>query len=314
MKAVDYTRRVAPTYEVLVNPAWDRLASRSAIVRSPSSGDYHVPHYTTPLSLKSVTRGVARYHTPRTRYRLEAGAVVTLNPGQTYGMDLAAGDRTATLCVFFERGLVESVATALAGDERAMLEPRAARSLEIAERLHAAPAEMTALLRRVAFAVDQRRASSAWLTEQVMALAREIVILDGRARRDVLDVPALRASTRDELHRRLHWARDYIDASFTEPLTVAEIARVACMSAFHFHRLFKQVFGETPMHRVQRLRLECAARLLASTDLDVTTICGDVGFASLGSFSALFARRFGASPRRYRQIRRIGEVAAAHRR
>ena len=79
-------------------------------------------------------------------------------------------------------------------------------------------------------------------------------------------------------------------------------ARVAGLSPYHFHRMFKRAFGETPMQCLQARRLDAARRLLSSSDRPVTLICFDVGFESLGSFSWLFRRRFGLSPRRFRAV------------
>jgi len=83
---------------------------------------------------------------------------------------------------------------------------------------------------------------------------------------------------------------------------------VAALSPFHFQRMFKQAFGRTPMQVLQTARLEAARRLLAHTGDDITSICFAVGFESLGSFSWLFRRRFGISPRAFRENRRIEEV------
>jgi len=58
------------------------------------------------------------------------------------------------------------------------------------------------------------------------------------------------------------------------------------------------------MQFVQRRRLDVARRLLLETEDEVTSVCLAVGFESLGSFSALFKRRFGVSPRRFRYIDR----------
>ena len=72
------------------------------------------------------------------------------------------------------------------------------------------------------------------------------------------------------------------------------------MSPYHFHRMFKRAFRQTPMQFLQEYRLRSARRLLATTDEQVTTIALAVGFESLGSFSWLFRRRFGLSPRQFR--------------
>ena len=80
------------------------------------------------------------------------------------------------------------------------------------------------------------------------------------------------------------------------------------MSRFHFIRQFKSVFGETPVEFRTRSRLERAKHLLAHGEESVTAVCMAVGFSSLGSFSALFARRFGQPPSTYRK-QRAGESA-----
>jgi transcriptional regulator GlxA family with amidase domain len=74
--------------------------------------------------------------------------------------------------------------------------------------------------------------------------------------------------------------------------------------------MFKLAFARTPMQFLQETRLEAARRLLAHTGDSITSICFAVGFESLGSFSWLFRRRFGASPRAFRgENRRIEEVS-----
>lgn len=72
------------------------------------------------------------------------------------------------------------------------------------------------------------------------------------------------------------------------------------MSPHHFIRRFGAVFGVTPKQCQLDARIERAKRLLTLTEAPVTDVAFEVGFASLGSFSHLFARRTGASPSRYR--------------
>jgi AraC-like DNA-binding protein len=90
----------------------------------------------------------------------------------------------------------------------------------------------------------------------------------------------------------------------------AEIAREAGLSPFHFIRRFEEVFGVTPhQFRIDR-RIERAKQLLASGRSSVTDACFDVGFSSLGSFSALFTRRVGETPSAYRRrVRAIVQVS-----
>src|SRR6267142_1571386 len=94
---------------------------------------------------------------------------------------------------------------------------------------------------------------------------------------------------------RLLRARDEIHARYAEALPLEHLAKEAALSRFHFLRSFRAAFGETPHRYLTRVRIEAAKRLLLA-DAPVTDVCLEVGFQSLGSFSALFARMVGAPP------------------
>jgi AraC-like DNA-binding protein len=103
--------------------------------------------------------------------------------------------------------------------------------------------------------------------------------------------------------RNLCLARDLLAGE--QALSVKDVARQAHISPFHFIRQFEALFGQTPHQFRIRTRLDRAKLLLACGNHSVTDVCLDVGFASLGSFSDLFARRVGASPSVYQRRARI---------
>jgi AraC-like DNA-binding protein len=106
------------------------------------------------------------------------------------------------------------------------------------------------------------------------------------------------------LHRdvliRLCKARDLLRQT-EEWLMVPQVAREIGMSPYHFTRLFKAVFGETPKQCQLEARLEKAKHDLIATDTSITDICMEAGFSSLGTFSYVFARRVGMTPTSYRR-------------
>lgn len=108
----------------------------------------------------------------------------------------------------------------------------------------------------------------------------------------------------DELFRRLCRSRDYLAAHFDARVRLADMAREAYLSPFHYHRLFQQTFGETPHEFLTRLRLDHARRLLVRERLPVTEVCLAVGYESLGSFSAMFRARAGRSPSEFQRASR----------
>jgi AraC-like DNA-binding protein len=107
-----------------------------------------------------------------------------------------------------------------------------------------------------------------------------------------------------DLHERLCRARRYIDECYDLPLDLTEISKQACLSRYHFLRLFRDTFETTPHQYLIQRRIEKAKELLRSRGLSVTDVCFEVGFQSLGSFSSLFRRCVGHAPINYRKRER----------
>jgi AraC-like DNA-binding protein len=101
--------------------------------------------------------------------------------------------------------------------------------------------------------------------------------------------------------RKLCRIRDLLRDCLDEEITLDDLSAEAGLSAWHLLRAFRQAFGETPHAFLTRLRLERARDLLIVSTRPVTTICFDVGFTSLGSFSSLFRRAVGLSPIEFRR-------------
>ena len=114
-------------------------------------------------------------------------------------------------------------------------------------------------------------------------------------------MPRRKALANSEYTRRIDWVIDHVRENLDRPLNLDELARVACFSSFHFHRIFGAVTGETLNHFTNRLRLEKAARLLRFSDQNVTDIALECGFSSSATFSRAFRSGYGTSPSEYRK-------------
>jgi AraC family transcriptional regulator len=93
----------------------------------------------------------------------------------------------------------------------------------------------------------------------------------------------------------------HVEQHLRDPLTVESLADVACISEYHFHRLFRLWSGESVIEYVRRLRLEHAAYRLRATRRAVQLIAQDVGYESADAFGRAFKERFGESPSDYRR-------------
>ena len=105
---------------------------------------------------------------------------------------------------------------------------------------------------------------------------------------------------------------DHVTANLGEPLKLEDVARAACFSPYHFHRIFRALMGETLATFVKRVRLERAATLLSHRrDATLTEIALACGFASSSDFSRSFRRHYGVAPRRFdvERARKAGREA-----
>lgn len=116
------------------------------------------------------------------------------------------------------------------------------------------------------------------------------------------------SETREDSNRRLLRARDAMDGSYAEPLDIQTLARIALTSEAHFVRTFRATFGETPHRYLQRRRIERAMFLLRTTRREVTEICMDVGYTSLGTFGRTFHEIVGETPGEYRGRKALAAV------
>lgn len=114
----------------------------------------------------------------------------------------------------------------------------------------------------------------------------------------------MRTLVADDTFRRLCRGRDLIASSYRSRVLLEHAAREACLSEYHFHRLFSATFGETPHEFLTRLRMDRARQMLAS-ERSITEVCFEVGYSSLGSFSSKFRTLFGRPPAEFqRNLRR----------
>jgi AraC family transcriptional regulator len=113
-------------------------------------------------------------------------------------------------------------------------------------------------------------------------------------------LPAVRWATKVELYRGLVRGRAFLAGHYAEGASLRAAAEAACISPYHFNRLFKSLFRETPHEYLTAVRLHEARRLLRTTALPLGEVAFAVGLQQASSFSRLFRQRYGVSPREYR--------------
>lgn len=237
------------------------------------------------FSVKWAPRGQAVYRSEGETHVVRPGGLMLLNPRQPY--EMAIREPSETFCLFFSADLV---AEAWGGQ---------------------APAEFPNLVFRPAFAQAVARlhaelaADAAWphdLEARLLTILDQAVAAAKGHRGEARRTGAARPATRRRRLARLEMARALIADG--EAANLDQVARAAGLSKFHLLRLFRAVFGETPMKYAEGLRLRRAAERLAGPRGLIDEIAFDAGYETASAFGRAFRRRFGLTPSAYRAAAR----------
>lgn len=113
--------------------------------------------------------------------------------------------------------------------------------------------------------------------------------------------------------QRLSRVIEFISEHFADPLTLEQLADEACISRYHFARLFKSKVGESPHRYLANVRLDAARRMLQTTDTPIAQVGAACGYPSGSHFSAAFTAHFGVTPREFRNPGRYAAGSARDR-
>ncbi len=116
---------------------------------------------------------------------------------------------------------------------------------------------------------------------------------------------AAREKTTIDHLERLNRVLVYIQDNTDSVISLDILSGIACLSSFHFHRIFSAHVGESVNGYVKRIRLEKAAFKLAHSDEPVTSIALAAGYETPSSFNKSFKLHFGVSPSEFRKIRKL---------
>lgn len=246
-------------------------------------------------TIAAVVEGTFQCRTQAGRALLYPGAFLLGNAGADFecAHEHDRGDRCVAL--HLDVALFEEIAATVAGSHRfrfkAAMMPANSR-----------------LARRVAELAISARTGSALAAEELAIGAAEAVVAAAA------DGATPRSSPLGREQRRIVAAFHHIERNADRPMALDELARVACMSKYHFLRTFRRVAGITPYQYILDVRMRRAAMAIGTTAAPISDIAYDAGFGDLSGFNNRFRSIFGVSPGKLRRRARSGEIGEKGRR
>jgi AraC family transcriptional regulator len=237
------------------------------------------------LSLKWIPHGVARYRTEGRRFTLRSDVQLLLNRGQPYTLDMH--DPAESFVVFFDR--------ALADDAWRAYTNRCEPFPEVPSVAALSPAPLRAAVTHLRLEAQRTLPRGDRLNELALAVLNDVAALTFERRAMLSRVPGLRRATREELLRRLARAETYLVQTHAQA-TLEGAADAAALSQFHLIRMFRAVYGETPLAWASGKRLDAARDAVLLTDDSIEAIAHHAGYESRTAFDRAFQRRFSEPP------------------
>jgi AraC family transcriptional regulator len=111
----------------------------------------------------------------------------------------------------------------------------------------------------------------------------------------------MKTLTRETYARRIERVADYLIDHLDGDVDLHRLAEEAHLSAYHFHRVYHGMTGETVAETVRRLRLHRAAMKLISSDIAIALLAKEAGYRSVQAFNRAFSQSYAMPPAAYRE-------------
>ena len=109
------------------------------------------------------------------------------------------------------------------------------------------------------------------------------------------------SSLRSEQYVQVRQSKAFMEKFYSNRVELNDLAKAAFMSRFHYVRMFQRMYGLTPRAYLRDLRIS-KAKSLIKKGLSITQVCFEVGYESASTFSSVFKKCTGYTPREYKRL------------
>lgn len=220
-----------------------------------------------------------------------------LNDCTKYNLTIDNISPIESFCIFFTPEFVCQIVSELNSSEEQLLDfsIKRAEGLKLLERNYLHGGQVSKILFH-GRQLSKFNMSEIEKEEFYCTLLNAIIFQNSDSLKEIDRLTSKKKCTREEIYRRLLYAKDFIDCNYSENLTLKKISQVAMLSENHLLRNFSQFFNISPFQYVTQLKIAEAKRQIIETDKSVTDIAIALGYSSLSNFSYYFKNAVGLSP------------------
>jgi AraC family transcriptional regulator len=274
----------------------------NVIIHASGKSDYR-PDIKGTLSLFMNIKGESRCGVGKELARVDNDYFFLTNQHQNYTLAIE-NPQTETFNIHFSEKLLSQVYAGLVLSAEKLTDLPIAdhhSPVEFYNRLYPKEESFQRLTKALYSHSKQGWQDALLLEEQLTEVMVYLLGMHKHIAKEVNRLAAVKKSTQTEVYRRLCLSLNYLHSYYAQEISLDELAAIACLSKFHYLRVFKSVFQLSPYQYLLKLRLEKAGELLKHTSIPVSIISIESGFQNITSFSRFFHQRYGYSPTEYRK-------------
>jgi AraC family transcriptional regulator len=271
-----------------------------SVVLNVKSGSIYRDNIRGPLSIFTNISGSSIVHCDQKRAEIHAGYFYVTNQSQRYTLEVEEKKSAETFNLHFGEHWADEVLQSISHAPEKILDNPIFRPGSNATAFHNAlyPKDLT--FTELLFRLSQCEGNTLREEEVQFEILVYLLSQDRQISAKANRLPALKNSTKTELIKRLTNATDYIYSNYHRDISLDALAEATCLSKFHFLRLFKLAFAQTPLQFINDVKIAHAKQLLQNPNLEVKDVARSLGFANSSSFSRLFYNQVGAYPSQIR--------------
>lgn len=287
---------------------WDeynhQFKVNNTLIKSASSNISYPEHW-GPLSLKTCLHGTENYQVGKRFYGVNENNFLILNQEQWYSSYIYSTENVDSFTLNFNPFTRQQVISSIIKTDEFNLDNPVVNTLKdgiiFTEKLNTKGHRITFLLEQLCHVSKNFSAQKQKAGELFILILEEMIFTELRIRREMEEADVIKTSTKTELYKRLHFAKDYIDSCYQNEITLHYLSQVANLNGAYLLRKFRKMFKITPHQYLIKKRMEAASVLLQTGHYSVTEVCNEVGYSDLSSFGKLFKQKYKCSPENFKK-------------
>jgi AraC-like DNA-binding protein len=268
-----------------------------------SSKSIYSEEHTSRLTIRLMLNGYQYYKVGNTEHIVKSDNYLITNLGQTFRTEFDSEIDLKMMLVAFKPQLAERLLYYLSTPEDKLLDNPfhvPSEKVHFFETTFKHDAKIKSIFMQLGSMILNKVHDEEYVAALYSQLLERMLHNQGLIIKSLEQLKSKKASTRMETFKRVSQAKDYIDSHLNNRLDLQKISKEACLSPYHFLRLFKELFHITPHQYLLQERLKKSLYYLNTSSKTIEDISRRVGFEDASSFGRLFKKWYHVSPSGYR--------------